>query len=206
MPVAHCTQCHALRRPRVMVGRSAHPQHGRRLNQLVCALDPLSLPPAHPVSSAAGTAATTGDSEAVEAVVDPLLRGKAVSALQGRLPGPFSAADLRFWAEYGYVMLHDAVPAARLQAVVDEAFDYLDMSESDPESWYARPPRVGGPVEPGDSPHHVSGIMQMQQAQSEWDTRQDPRIHAAFAQLCASPTLLRTVVLPPEVSPGCCLC
>jgi hypothetical protein len=103
-------------------------------------------------------------------------------------------------------MHHDAVPAARLQAVVDEAFDYLDMSESDPESWYARPPRVGGPVEPGDSPHHVSGIMQMQQAQSEWDTRQDPRIHAAFAQLCASPTLLRTVLLPPEVSPGCCLC
>ena len=40
-----------------------------------------------------------------------------MSRLQGSVSGPFSAADLRFWAKHGYVVLQDAVPQANLDAV-----------------------------------------------------------------------------------------
>ena len=60
----------------------------------------------------------------------------SVSQLQGRVDGPFSDDDLRFWADNGYVVLHDACPPENLQAVVDDIMAFLDMDQHDPESWY----------------------------------------------------------------------
>ena len=46
---------------------------------------------------------STAPSSAAEVDEYAELRGGAVSRLQGRVDGPFSDDDLRFWADNGYV-------------------------------------------------------------------------------------------------------
>jgi ectoine hydroxylase-related dioxygenase (phytanoyl-CoA dioxygenase family) len=136
----------------------------RRLRHASCALAP---------AAAAAPSRSPDDDPFAE------LRGSAVAPLQGAVDGPFSEVDLRFWAENGYVILHNAVPAENTQAVVDDIFEFLSMDPQDAESWYHF-----ADVPEGESlPHNAGGMVEMYQTQSLWDNRQHPRIHAAFAQL-----------------------
>lgn len=92
----------------------------------------------------------------------------------------FSAAELEAWHQNGYVVLRNAVPQAKVDAVVDAMWTFLAMDRNDPSDWYAWPawhrPR--------------SGMVQLFHHQSMWDVRQDPRIHAAFAELYGTERLL----------------
>lgn len=78
--------------------------------------------------------------------------------------------DLRFFDENGYVVVRGAVPQENCQAVVDAIFDFLGMSPDDPQDWYREPLTPGGMVE-------------MYQHPAMWANRQNPRVHAAFADL-----------------------
>lgn len=125
------------------------------------------------------------------------LRGKAVAPLQGSVDGPFSEDDLIFWAENGYVVLEDAVPEELCQAVVDDIFCFLGKNRYDMESWY-EPYEVPEGTRP---PHNAGGMVEMYQTQSLWNTRQYPKVHAAFAQIWGTPDLWvsndRASMIPP---------
>ncbi len=80
-----------------------------------------------------------------------------------------SSGDLAFWDEQGYVVLHDAVPAATLEAAAQALWDHLGARADDPKSWYRR---------------RDHGIMvQYFQHPAFEAIRREPRIHKAFAQL-----------------------
>lgn len=87
-----------------------------------------------------------------------------------------SPADRAFFDENGYVVVKNVVPPAHLQAVVDAAFEYLEMDPSDPTDWY-RPPLTLG------------GMLEMYQHQALWNNRQYPRLHRAFADLFGTDNL-----------------
>lgn len=80
-----------------------------------------------------------------------------------------SAEDLAHWDEFGYLILHDAVPAETRMAAEQAVWQHLGARPDDPESWY-----VG----------NDHGIMvQLFQHPALTAIRQSPRIHKAFAQL-----------------------
>lgn len=81
-----------------------------------------------------------------------------------------SAADVDFWEENGYVVVHDAVPPENCKAAERAIWDFLEMDTDDPETWYPDPPRRGIMVE-------------IYQHQALWDNRQYPRIHQAFSEI-----------------------
>ena len=86
-----------------------------------------------------------------------------------------SAADLAFWQEHGYIVLHDAVPAASREAAAQALWQHLGADAQDPATWYR---------------HRDHGVIvpYFQHAAFE-DNRNSPRIHKAFAQLWDSADL-----------------
>ena len=46
-----------------------------------------------------------------------------------------SAEDRTFWEENGYVVIHNAVPQANLEAVVNDIWEFLGVDRHDPEAW-----------------------------------------------------------------------
>ena len=100
-----------------------------------------------------------------------------------------SAEDQNFWAENGYVVIHNAVPPEHVKAAAGAVWDFLEMQPGDPESWYPDPPR--------------SSIMtEMYQHQALWNNRQHPRVHQAFAEIWGTEKLWvsidRASMNPPE--------
>jgi hypothetical protein len=77
--------------------------------------------------------------------------------------------DLACWNTHGYVVLHDAVPRASLEAAAQALWDHLGARADDPDTWYRR---------------RDHGIMvQYFQHPAFEANRRSPRIHKAFAQL-----------------------
>jgi hypothetical protein len=89
-----------------------------------------------------------------------------------------SAADLSFWQEHGYVVLHDAVPPEVREAGARAVWDHIGARPDDPDTWY-----VG----------NDHGIMvQYFQHPAFEAVRRAPRIHKAFAQLWGTADLWAT--------------
>src|SRR5438067_4641792 len=82
-------------------------------------------------------------------------------------------ADHAFFAENGYVIVHDAVPPENRQAVIDLIWELLEMDPDHPEDWYR-------------APHRTSGMVEVYQHQALWDNRQYPRIYQAFREIRGS--------------------
>ena len=82
------------------------------------------------------------------------------------------------WSAPGYVVLANAVPAENIERVRADTWDFLGelygMQEHDEESWY----RTHG--KPGNT---HTGMVQMYQSQGQWDNRQHPAVHRAFADI-----------------------
>ena len=85
-----------------------------------------------------------------------------------------SEEDHAFFEREGYVLIHAAVPAANIERVKRETWQFLGMDEAEPESWY----REGH-----------GGMVQCYQSQGQWDNRAYPRVHGAFADLFGTPEL-----------------
>lgn len=84
-------------------------------------------------------------------------------------PPVLDAADLAFWDEHGYVVLHDAAPPQDLAAAAQATCDFIGARLDDPATWYAP---------------NTHGIMvQLFQHDALRRIRASPRIHKAFAQL-----------------------
>jgi len=80
-----------------------------------------------------------------------------------------SAEDLAHWAEYGYVIVHDAVPEATLLAAEQAIWNHVGADPARPESWYVA------------DDHGI--MVQLFQHHAFAANRRSPRIHKAFAQL-----------------------
>lgn len=93
-------------------------------------------------------------------------------------PPVLSAEDLAFWAEHGYVIVHDAVPEESRRAAEQAIWTHLGASPDDPESWYRK---------------RNQGIMvQFFQHPAFTANRHSPRIHKAFTQLWGTADLWLT--------------
>jgi hypothetical protein len=127
---------------------------------------------------------------AVAGEPSPAATARALAAVAARDP-VLSAADLGFWAEHGYVVLHDAVPAGVLDAAAAALWRHLGADPDDPESWYRR------------ADHGI--MVQYFQHPAFTAIRGAPRIHMAFAQLWGTPDLWATtdrVGFNPPERPG----
>lgn len=119
------------------------------------------------------------------------LAGHPVGSAAGRLDGvdALTAADLAFWDEHGYVVLHDAVPQATRDAAAAAIYEFLDASPGEPDSWYGR--KFG-----------VSIWVPLLRHPSFVANRRSPRLVKAFAQLWGREDLWPTIdqggLNPPE--------
>jgi hypothetical protein len=125
--------------------------------------------------------------------ISPQRVARLNAAISGRAPPPetarwlesvaasppvLSETDLAFWDEYGYVVLHDAVPSATREAAAEALWEYLGAREDEPETWYR---------------NRDHGIMvQYFQHPAFEANRCAPRIHKAFAQLWGTADLWAT--------------
>lgn len=99
-----------------------------------------------------------------------------------------NAKQQQFWQENGYVVVADVVPQPLLAAVICTIEKFLGKSMDNPNDWYREPMYPGG-------------IINMNQHQALWDTRQYPRVHAAFSDIWGTEKLQvsqdRTNMNPP---------
>jgi hypothetical protein len=100
-----------------------------------------------------------------------------------------SQSDRNLWEENGYVVVHNAVPSANIEAAKHAIYEFSEMDPDDPESWYPDPPRD-------------SIMVEIYQHQALWDNRQHPRVHQAFSEILGVKELWvsldRTSINPPE--------
>lgn len=94
-------------------------------------------------------------------------------------PPVFTANELEFWEEHGYVLLHDAISPTACRAVEAAIWEFLGMDRDDPESWYV----------PSDH-----GIMRQFFHHPALEVaRRSQRVHKAFAQIWDTSDLWMTV-------------
>jgi hypothetical protein len=101
----------------------------------------------------------------------------------------FTADEMAFWEENGYVVLHSAVSAESCRVAVEVICRYLKMDLNEPDTWY------------GGTQGHSIWIPLLHHPALEAN-RQSPRIHKAFAQLWGRTDLWGTTdqsgMNPPE--------
>ncbi|MGA2892230.1 MAG: phytanoyl-CoA dioxygenase family protein [Xanthobacteraceae bacterium] len=174
---------------------SSTTMHDRHLDTLVIHASGLGLEQtAHYLGSAAPTfeeferwiVSTTGGiapgrvariNAAVAGDDPPADVARELAAVEAREP-VLTNSDLAFFDQHGYVVLHDAVPAATREAAAQALWQHLGARPDDPQTWYRS---------------HDHGIMvQYFQHPAFEAARRSPRIHKAFAQLYGTADLWAT--------------
>lgn len=111
--------------------------------------------------------------------INAAVGGEPVPGEDAAEPVP-SAADLVFWDEQGYVVVHDAVPPEQCAAAAAAICAYLGADLDDPRTWYGR--RNG---------HSIWVPLLRHPALAA--NRHAPRVRGAFAQLWGRSDLWVTV-------------
>jgi len=83
--------------------------------------------------------------------------------------------------EQGYVVVPGVVPQADLHALIADIFAHVGADPGDRESWY-RDDRISS-----------AGMVEMYHYQSMWNNRQQPALHAAFAEVFGTERLWVTL-------------
>jgi ectoine hydroxylase-related dioxygenase (phytanoyl-CoA dioxygenase family) len=89
-----------------------------------------------------------------------------------------SEQDLAFWAEHGYVIVHEAVAAESLASAAAAVWHHAGASPGEPDTWYR--------------PRDHGIMLQVFQHPAFETNRRSPRIHRAFAQLWGTVDLWAT--------------
>jgi hypothetical protein len=87
----------------------------------------------------------------------------------------FTAKDLEFFDQNGYVIARNVVPQTNLDAVIAAIWEFLGMNPHDPNDWY-RPP------------HSPGGMVELYQHQALWDNRQLQTCIRLLPKFLAHPT------------------
>lgn len=108
--------------------------------------------------------------------IDPARLERIGAAMRGEPPASASAApvftadEMAFWHEHGYVVLHDAVPPEQCAAAEEAIWSFLGMDRDDPSTWYG-------------NPHGHSIWVPLLHHPALQANRAAPRVRRAFAQL-----------------------
>ena len=99
-----------------------------------------------------------------------------------------SEEDWQFWQENGYVIIHDAVPEANIDAVVDLIWEFEEKDPDHPATWY-RPPRRDIQM----TELKNSGMVEIYNHPALWNNRQYPKVYHAFADIWGTEKLWVTI-------------
>jgi hypothetical protein len=89
-----------------------------------------------------------------------------------------SEADWQHWINKGYVIVRQAVPGHLLKPVVDMLWQFQEMDPDDDSTWYKPQLREHTMKELNNT-----GMVEVYNHQSMWDTRQHPRVYDAFVDI-----------------------
>ncbi|MEU8969205.1 phytanoyl-CoA dioxygenase family protein [Streptomyces monashensis] len=110
-----------------------------------------------------------------------------------------SEEDFTFWQTYGYVVVREAITPGEAKQLLDFAWQFQGMDPDDPESWYEEP-EFRSEL---DQHLFIYGFVESYHHQLLWDSRQNRRVHDAFADIwdCEElwVTLDRLNLNPPNV-------
>jgi len=99
-----------------------------------------------------------------------------------------SEDDWKFWIHNGYVIIKNAVPKEQVKRTADFLWEFEEKNPNDPETWYA-PPRAEMQMKELTN----TGMVEVYNHQTLWDTRQMPKVHAAFADIWGTEKLWCTI-------------
>ncbi|MEO6939174.1 MAG: phytanoyl-CoA dioxygenase family protein [Candidatus Kapaibacterium sp.] len=100
-----------------------------------------------------------------------LIQHTPSSALVVHADEILTEADLQFWNENGYVVIHNAVTPEEALAAEQAVWDHLEMDKHDPQTWYKKHPSQ-------------QGIMvQLFRHQALEATRRSEKIRRAYEQI-----------------------
>ncbi len=111
----------------------------------------------------------------------PGARGQTIQLkdIQKTLPlRVLSEADWQHWITKGFVVIQDAVPPEQCDAVADMLWRFLEMDPADPTTWYKPQLREHKMTELNNT-----GMVEVYNHQSLWDTRQNRRVYDAFVDI-----------------------
>ena len=111
----------------------------------------------------------------------PGVRGNAVQLKDIQKTRAFrvlTASDWQNWITSGFVVLRDVVPQSMCEAVVDMLWQFLEMDPADSSTWYKPQLRDHQMKELNNT-----GMVEVYNHQSLWDTRQLPLIYDAFVDI-----------------------
>ncbi len=111
----------------------------------------------------------------------PGLRGDATQLkdIQKTLPlRVLSEEDWRHWITKGFVVVRDAAPQDKIDAVVEMLWQFQEMDPDNPATW-DQPQRRDYAMKELNG----TGMVEVYNHQSLWDTRQLPRIYDAFVDI-----------------------
>jgi hypothetical protein len=91
----------------------------------------------------------------------------------------FSAEEMRFWDEHGYVILHNAVSEEQCKTAVDVLCEHLKVRLDDPETWYTT--GIGASI-----------MVELVHRPALDANRNSERIRRAFAQIWGTDDLFMT--------------
>lgn len=89
-----------------------------------------------------------------------------------------SEQDWQHWVTHGYVIVRQAVPLDKVNAVVDMLWQFQDMDPDDDTTWYKPQLRDHKMKELNNT-----GMVEVYNHQTLWDTRQHPRVYDAFVDI-----------------------
>jgi hypothetical protein len=79
-----------------------------------------------------------------------------------------SREELEFFDREGYVVAKVVISKAQAARTAERVWTYANQDSADPGTWY---------------PKNRGIMVEMYQAQEQWDNRQAPRVHEAFSQI-----------------------
>jgi hypothetical protein len=130
----------------------------------------------------------------------PGARGQTIQLKHIRKTLPLrvlTPADWQHWIAKGYVVVREAVPRALLSPVITMLWEFQEMDPDDPSTW----------DKPQLRDHKMkelngTGMVEVYNHQSLWDTRQHPRVYDAFVDIWDREDLWvahdRANLLPPD--------
>ncbi|MBE7179517.1 MAG: phytanoyl-CoA dioxygenase family protein [Mucilaginibacter polytrichastri] len=123
---------------------------------------------------------------------NPSTAKSSVKKLNDRNEDPqlriLSEADWQFWIHNGYVIIRNAVPKEQAKKLADYIWEFEGKKGDDESTWYARPNSEIQMKELNNT-----GMVELYNHQFEWDNRQSPKVHQAFADVWGTEKLWVTI-------------
>ena len=115
-----------------------------------------------------------GDNKLTPAILREPLR-----LIRKKLPlRVLSPTDFEHWQSFGFVVVQEAVPAAKVEALKKLLWEFQEMDPNDMSTWNGGQLRDHAMKELNNS-----GMVEIYNHQVLWDTRQDQRVYDAFVDI-----------------------